>query len=255
MAQQARPIIGINADFVPAGKIQSAYFRLAMGYVDTILNAGGLPLILPPLSPEEGKGIAEINAYLDRVDGVILSGGLDLDPRRKGQPTHPTVRPMPERREQHDEKLLAQIRKRGIPVLGIGLGLQQINVAFGGTLFLHLPEEMPKAMPHFDEEGEPHRHLVLIEPDTLMEEIYGPGELRVNSEHHQAVREVANGFQVGARSPDGVIEAIEHTDPEWFCIGVQWHPESSTATALDLQLFDAFLQASIRQSKPLQLAA
>ena len=88
-----------------------------------------------------------------------------------------------------------------------------------------------------------------------MEEIYGAGEIRVNSSHHQAVRQVGAGLRVGARAPDGVIEAIESTDPHWFCVGVQWHPESETASALDLQLFECFVQASLRQAQPLHVAA
>lgn len=256
MAHPTRPVVGINADFVPASKIQSAHFRLNPGYVDTILQAGALPVILPPLSPPESNGLKEIDAYLDRVDGIILSGGRDLDPSRQGLPTHPAVQLMPSRREMHDRRLFEQIQKRRVPVLGIGAGMQLINVALGGTLHLHLPENMPRAMPHRDETGDAHRHLVLIEPGTTMEEIYGEGgELRVNSEHHQAVDQLGKGLRIGARSPDGVIEAIELVDSNWFCIGVQWHPESDTATALDMQLFDAFLQACAGQSKPIQLAA
>jgi putative glutamine amidotransferase len=88
-----------------------------------------------------------------------------------------------------------------------------------------------------------------------MEEIYGAGEIRVNSCHHQAVRQVGSDLRVSASAPDGVIEAIESTDANWFCIGVQWHPESETASALDLQLFELFIQACLRQAQPLQLAA
>ena len=110
-------------------------------------------------------------------------------------------------------------------------------------------------MPHRDASDPAHRHAVLIEAHTRMEEVYGAGEIRVNSWHHQAVRLVADGFRVGARSPDGVIEAIESTDPEWFCVGVQWHPEADTASALDMQLVEAFLQACQSQGQGLKLAA
>jgi putative glutamine amidotransferase len=162
---------------------------------------------------------------------------------------------MPERRDESDRSLVRLLLERRIPLLGIGLGIQQINVACGGTLYLHLPEDMPRAMPHSDPTGAPHRHLVLLQPNTRLDEIYGGGELRVNSSHHQAVRQVASGFRSCAASPDGVIEAIESTDPNWFCIGVQWHPESETASALDMQLFECFVQACVRACQPLQLAA
>jgi putative glutamine amidotransferase len=250
MAHPTRPIIGINADFIAAGKKTTAHSRLNAGYCDSVFAAGGLPVILPPVGKER-----EVNALLDRLDGVILSGGLDMDPRRQQQPTHSSVQPMAERREEHDRLLVRCIIRRQMPVLAVGVGLQQLNAACGGTVFLHLPEDLPRALPHKDPFGETHRHAVLLEPNSRLEEIYGGGEILVNSDHHQAVREVGANLRIAAKAPDGVIEAIEADDPNWFCIGVQWHPESETASALDMQLFECFLQASVRQSKPLALAA
>jgi putative glutamine amidotransferase len=250
MAHPTRPFIGINADFAPATKVGVAHARLPIGYCDAIQAAGGLPVILPPLAKD-----AELEALLDRLDGVILSGGMDIDPRRWGLSTHPAVQPMAERREENDRLLLRRIVQRQLPVLGIGLGMQQLNLTFGGNLYLHLPEEMPRSLPHRDPSGGAHRHAVMLEPNTRMEEIYGAGEIRVNSAHHQAVRQPGKGLRVGAVAPDGVIEAIEAEDASWFCVGVQWHPESETASALDMQLFECFLQACLRQSQPLTLAA
>ena len=250
MALQTRPFIGINADFLPANKYHHAHLRLSVGYADAVCAAGGLPVLLPPLGKDK-----DLDAFLDRVDGFILSGGLDLDPRRHGLPTHHAVQPMAERRDDSDRLLVKRLLARRMPLLGIGLGAQQLNVALGGTLHLHLPEDMPRAMPHRDPTGGAHRHLVLLEPNTRLDEIYGGGELRVNSAHHQAVKQPGTGLRVCAVSPDGVIEAIEATDPNWFCVGVQWHPESETASALDLQLFECFIQACVRAAQPLQLAA
>jgi putative glutamine amidotransferase len=162
---------------------------------------------------------------------------------------------MAERREENDKLLVRRLLQRRLPLLAIGLGMQQLNAACGGSLFLHLPEELPRAMPHRDATGGPHRHAVMLEPTTRMEEIYGGGEIRVNSGHHQAVRQVGKELRVAATAPDGVIEAVETTDPNWFCVGVQWHPESDTASALDMQLFECFVQVCARQTQPLQLAA
>jgi putative glutamine amidotransferase len=250
MAHQTRPFIGVNADFVPAGKRGPARIQLHAGYADAVTTAGGYPVVLAPCGAE-----VDLDPVLDRLDGIILTGGLDLDPRRHGLPTHPAVVAMAERRDSADRELVRRILDRQLPILAIGLGMQQLNVALGGTLFLHLPEELPRALPHLDLTGGPHRHLVLLEPGARVDEIYGGGELRVNSQHHQAVRELGAGMRVAARAPDGVIEAIESVDPNSFCIGVQWHPESETASALDSQLFESFMQACVRQAQPLQLAA
>ena len=244
-----RPFIGINADLVIPAKTPPVT-RLGIGYSDAVTLAGGMPLILPPYAKD-----VELDSLLDRLDGVVFTGGLDLDPRRAGQPTHPAVVPMPERREVSDRRLIQAVIDRRMPLLAIGVGMQLLNVTCGGSLFLHLPEENPKAMPHFDPSGYPHRHTVNLEPNTRIDEIYGGGELRVNSGHHQAIKTVAPKLRVGALAPDGVIEAVESADPDWFCIGVQWHPEADTASALDMQMFECFVQACLRTSSTLAMAA
>jgi len=246
----ARPWIGINTDFIPPGKTMGAHARLNAGYFDTVVASGGMPLLFPPLGKE-----VEVDGFLDQVDGIVLSGGLDIDPRRWGFPNHAAVQSMAQRRDESDKLLVQAILARKKPVLAIGVGMQQLNLACGGSLFQHLPEDLPRAMPHRDPTGATHRHLVLIEAGTRLDEIYGGGELRVNSAHHQAVRLVGAGLRVGARAPDGVIEAIESVDADWFCVGVQWHPESETASALDMQLFESFMQACLRTSQGLDLAA
>jgi putative glutamine amidotransferase len=251
MASGNRPVIGVNVDYVAASKVQRPQLRLNVGYAEAVHAAGGLPVLMPLLGKE-----TEITAFLDQVDGFVLSSGLDLDPRRQGLPRHQAVQPMPDRREEHDRLLVQQLIERQLPVLGIGTGMQLLNVLCGGSLYMHLPEDCPKTMPHRDASCEgPHRHLVNVQPGTRLEEIYGAGELRVNSSHHQAVKQVAARFRSCALAPDGVIEAIEATDSNWFCVGVQWHPESESASALDLQLFECFVQACARQSQPLSIAA
>lgn len=251
MASSPRPVIGMNVDFVAAGKTHRAQARLNVGYFDMVVQAGGLPVLMPPFLREP-----EMIAFLDRVEGFLLTGGLDLEPTRLGMSKHHASRPMPERRENSDRMLIRQLLKRQLPLLATGVGLHLVTVSTGGTLFQHLPEDMPRAMPHSDPTCPgPHRHGVILEAGTRLEEIYGEGEIRVNSNHHQAVKQAGEGYRVAAVAPDGVIEAIEAIDSNWFCIGVQWQPECETASALDAQLFECFVQACTRQGQTLQLAA
>jgi len=250
-APPPRPLIAINTDLVTPRNAGPAA-RLNGNYIDAVLAAGGLPLLLPPMGREHH---AEIDRYLDLVSGVVMTGGLDLDPRRNGQQPTNTVTPMAARREEADRHLLTRVAERKLPLLAIGVGMQLLNVHFGGSLHLHLPTDNPKAMPHFEASGGPHRHMVNVEPKSTLEDIFGAPELRVNSGHHQGVNQIGKRLRVGARAPDGVIEAIETTDESWFCVGVQWHPECETASALDRQLFDCMLEWALRYEPAEELAA
>jgi len=232
----SKPIIAINTDFRAAKHDAPAFAYVAAGYFESILQAGGLPLLCPPYECEQ-----DIEHMLDRVDGVMLIGGADLDPRRDGWMLHPTVRLQDARREAFDRMLMRLVSERRVPVFGIGAGMQLINVSQGGNLFLHLPEDMPTALPHKDPLDPDHRHTLQLTPGSIMDRVYGDGELRVNSMHHMAIDEVAPGFEVTARCPDGVVEAIESTMPDWFAFGTQFHPEASTASALDMRIFEEFL--------------
>lgn len=237
-APPPRPLIGLTTDFVIA-KNSPAAVRLHAGYMDSILSAGGLPLVIPPFKKEN---YAEIDRLLEMVVGVVMVGGQDLDPRRNGQQLTNAVTPMHPRREDADRYLINKVVERKLPLLAIGSSMQLLNVFFGGTLFLHLPTDNPKAMPHNDPTGGPHRHIVNVEAKSTLEDIFGSPEHRVNSSHHQAINQLGRRLRVGARAPDGVIEAIETTDESWFCIGTQWHPECETASALDRQLFDNLVE-------------
>jgi putative glutamine amidotransferase len=133
--------------------------------------------------------------------------------------------------------------------------MQLLNVAQGGNLFLHLPEDLPNALPHKDSLDPAHRHTLTLSPGSLMDRVYGDGELRVNSMHHMAIDEVAPGFEVTARCPDGVIEAIESSMPDWFAMGTQFHPETETASALDVRIFEEFLTGVQQMRGAMQLVA
>jgi putative glutamine amidotransferase len=151
--------------------------------------------------------------------------------------------------------LIRLIADRQMPVFGIGSGMQLLNVSQGGNLYLHVPEDLPQALPHKDPLDPAHRHGLELTPGSLMERVYGDGELRVNSMHHMAIDRVAPVFQVTARCPDGVVEAIESATPDWFAIGTQFHPEADSASALDLRIFEEFIQGARKEATAVRMVA
>jgi putative glutamine amidotransferase len=234
---EGKPIIGINADFRGATKDKPAFSFLASGYADAVSKAGGIPIVLPPL--EDPNDLIQL---LDTIHGVVLTGGADLDPRLDGFMMHPAVQTLERKRENFDRLLAKLILKRRMPVFGIGVGMQLLNITQGGNLYLHIPEDMPESLPHRDSLDRAHRHGLEVARNSLMERVYGDGEIRVNSMHHMAIDELGSAFRVTARCPDGVIEAIESVDPEkWFAVGTQFHPEAESASALDLRIFEEFI--------------
>lgn len=246
----SKPIIGLNADFANGAGEKPAFTYIASGYYDAISKVGGIPVIIPPLADDD-----DLDQLLDRLDGVVLVGGADLDPRRDGWMLHPTMRLLADRREQFDRRLVRLIAERHLPVFGIGAGMQLINVALGGNLLLHIPEDRPTALPHHDPIDPAHRHTLELTPGSLMERVYGDGELRVNSMHHMALDAIAPGFEVTARCPDGIVEAIESRMPGWFALGTQFHPEADTASALDLRIFEEFVEAAKETASAVRLVA
>jgi putative glutamine amidotransferase len=234
MPPHSRPLIGITTDFVPANQGWNARIGLDLWYSDAVLAAGALPVLLPPL-----RGGSEGDDFLDRLEGVLLSDRSE--PATGGTPA------------PADGSLVRLITGRRVPVLGIGAGMHQLNAACGGSVFADLPGDRPQSLPHRDPGGGPYRHAVLLEPATRLAAVFGSGEVRVPSCHHQAVCQAGAGLRVSARAPDGIIEAIEAVDPDWFCLGVQWHPTPGTGPAL--RLFECFIQACREPVQPLRLAA
>jgi putative glutamine amidotransferase len=247
---QTKPLIGLNADYRAAKKDAPAFSYVCAGYFDAITKTGGVPIVIPPL---EDQG--DLERILDLLDGLVMVGGADLDPRRDGFMLHPSVRLLDNRRETFDRRLVRMASERRLPLFGIGVGMQLLNLSEGGNLFLHIPEDMPKALPHRDSLDPAHRHALEVVPGTLMERVYGEGEIRVNSTHHMAIDEVAPGFIVTARCPDGVVEAIESTQPDWFAFGTQFHPESESASALDMRIFEEFIDGVKAQTGQMRLVA
>jgi putative glutamine amidotransferase len=232
-----KPIIGLNADFQTNKTTNQSYTFLHSRYSDVIAESGGIPMILPPM--ENREDLAEI---MRLVDGVVLVGGMDLDCRRDGYYLHDTMKLIEERRESFDRLLVDEIISSRKPVFGVGLGMQLLNVACGGNLSFHIPTDFEDAIPHYDLLESNHRHVVKVEPDSVMEKVYGDSDVRVNSRHHMAVDLLAPGFRATALCPSGIIEAMESKMDDWFAIGTQFHPECSSAAALDKRLFAEFVE-------------
>lgn len=215
-----RPLIGLTADFV------DDHARLSRPYFDAVAAAGGLPVVLPPQPHLRG-------ALLDRLDGVIVTGGDDIDVRRFGVPLHPQASCMHPARQEAEFALLDELAERpALPVLGICLGMQLMGVHRGNPLIQHLGDVLPDA--------ERHRrgavHVIEVPPGSLL--VSG----RVRSFHHQAIA-AADGFEIIARSDDGVIEGIR--DPQRrFYVGVQWHPERTEFPETGLHVIRALVEAA-----------
>jgi putative glutamine amidotransferase len=193
-----------------------------VGYGAAVTAAGGTPFHLK--MPDSGHAWDDI--FLG-TDGIVFLGYDKSTPRQAA----------------NEERLCRWCRDREIPFLGVDWGMQALNVAFGGTLHTDLPRELPNALQHRHPPEPGVRHAITVEPGTRLAQLYGEGEIVVNSEHCRAVSRVARGFRISGRALDGVTEAIEAETDGWFALGVQWHPGSGTASGLDIQVFRGLVDA------------
>jgi putative glutamine amidotransferase len=212
--------------------------RLNASYVAAIEGAGLIPLVSPPLADP-----AAARALLARVDGLVLTGGEDIDPRHYGVDRHPATADPHAGRDVWELALAEAARERGLPVLAICRGMQLLNVALGGTLIQDIPAERPSALRHAHSAARRRRvHGIECEPGSRLEGALGARTLTVNSSHHQSIDRVAPSLRVSARAPDGIIEGVETSDGAWWVVGAQWHPEEliDTPEPWDRALFSAF---------------
>jgi putative glutamine amidotransferase len=246
------PIIGITAtlkedvDAVaerPLGK----FVRADLDYVDGVAGAGGVPVVLPPTGDER---VAE--AVIQNLDGLLLSGGSDLDPSYYGEEPVPELGITLPERDAFEMTLVRSALRRGMPVFGICRGMQVLNVALGGTLYQDLPtqwewdvlkhrQDTPKWQP---------THEVRVREESYIAEVMGREVVKVNSYHHQGVRVLAEGLVATGRSSDGVIEAVEAEDlSERWLLGVQWHAEAMRGAGPQQEsLFEAHVLAAERHA-------
>jgi putative glutamine amidotransferase len=211
---------------------------LGMAYLHAIEVAGGLPVVLPPLD------LDRISPLLDRLSGVLLSGGPDLDPAAYGRAAHPELGRTEPQLDVFEVQLAREADARGLPILGICRGAQALNIARGGTLHQHVPEITDGSIVHRQSQpGRKATHEVQIDPDSGLAAVVGSPRIDVNSFHHQSVERLGDRLHAVAWAPDGVIEGIEGRD-ESLVLGVQWHAETLVEDPAQLALFRHLVTAS-----------
>jgi putative glutamine amidotransferase len=229
------PLIGISAycEVAKWGAWDRPAVLLPRRYADSVAAAGGIPVLLPPLPGIENA--------LGRLDGLILSGGGDIDPARYHAEPAPQTGSVREERDAAELELFAAARSRRLPVLGICRGLQVINVALGGTLVQHLPDVVGHDG-HAPVPGSYGDHAVRVAAGSKLSQILGRDETSTPTHHHQAVDQLGRGLVPTAWAQDGTIEAFEldAAGDGWFMVAVQWHPEAGD----DPSLFRALIAAA-----------
>jgi len=228
-----KPVIGITTDVRQDGEN-----ILKNTYVQAVIRAGGLPMIVP-VGLEE-----DVEQLIEMFDGLLLSGGNDINPMLFNEEPHEYLGVVSPSRDSSELELARRMLKTGKPILGICRGIQVLNVAVGGTLYQDLYKQNDSPiLQHIQKAPNTHcSHYVQLDKGSLLESIAGSERIQVNSYHHQSLKEVPSDFKVTAVASDGIVEAIESTD-EQFVLGVQWHPEALSAAgdAVSLRIFERFI--------------
>ncbi len=250
MGGSRTPVIGVTSSW----RCQDEQWYAGVGrtYLDALERAGAAPLVLPPLAEGQEETAAVIppavrraaSAWLGRLDGLLLSGGADVDPRFYGEERHHDNVTVQLARDRYELALVQAAVAGEVPIFAICRGIQVLNVALGGTLVQDIPCDVPQALPH--RQTAPRTvgtHPVHTAAGSFLATTLGSNPYATNSFHHQAIKDLAPGLVVTAHTPDGIIEAVEHPGRR-FLVGVQFHPEDMAAHDPRMRaLFAAFVQA------------
>jgi len=242
-----RPLIGVTTsevrrlhrtELTPQGDPEQTEMALGLRYLEAVEQAGGIPVVLPPLRT------TAIGGLVSRLCGLLLSGGPDLDPEAYGARGHAMLGPTEPTLDAFEVAVARRADRHGIPILGICRGAQTLNIARGGTLHQHLPDITDGTVHHRQSiSGERTSHDVTIAPDSLLASVVGAGRLAVNSFHHQAIDRLGRGLRAVAWASDGTIEAVE-APARAFVLGVQWHAETLVAQRRERDLFKRLVLAA-----------
>jgi len=237
------PLIGITTSLTVDKAPERASVNIA--YIRAVQGAGGIPVLLPPHLSHEARA-----ALWQRLDGLVLTGGGDIDPARFDQPRHPKTEEVAPARDELELGLTRRALDEDVPLFAICRGLQVLNVALGGTLIQDLPSERPGSRQHSQREPrhEPTHAVKVMGEGTRLGRVLGTLEVNVNSMHHQAIDRLGFGLREVAWAPDGVIEGAELPDDDHFVLGVQWHPEELIGhDQAARNLFLALIEAARKQ--------
>jgi putative glutamine amidotransferase len=234
-----KPLIGITT-YQSTNAYGQPTVILQQSYVRAILEAGGVPVLIPSMIANDGW-----DAVYSRLDGILFSGGGDIALEHFAGDPHPRIDDVEPERDAVELQMIQTAASDGKPFLGICRGCQVLNVALGGTLYTHIPDQLPGALDH-SYPGNMRRvlvHEVKIEEGTHVAEIYGEPIIKVNSLHHQGLKDIAPSLRVAGHAPDGLVEAVELPDHP-FGLAVQWHPEWLTDQKATRNLFRKFVEAA-----------
>jgi putative glutamine amidotransferase len=214
------PLIGVTTSVSHEASPERAYVNVA--YLRAVQGAGGVPVLLPPHLDETSR-----EALWERLDGLLLTGGGDVDPARFGEPAHPKIYDVSPARDALEIAMTTRALAGQMPLLAICRGIQVLNVTLGGTLWQDIPSEVPGALNHSQtaRRDEPTHRVKVMGEGTRLGAVLGSLELPVNSFHHQAIRRLGEGLREVAWAEDGIIEGVEVASGHPFVVGVQWHPE------------------------------
>ncbi|HZD57077.1 MAG TPA: gamma-glutamyl-gamma-aminobutyrate hydrolase family protein [Anaerolineales bacterium] len=232
------PLIGVTT-WRTSTNSGTSWISIAEAYVQAISEAGACPVAIPVGLPAE-----RLAALLAKLDGVLFTGGGDLNPRTYGGESLPGLKEVDDDRDRLELHLLHKVLEYGLPFLGICRGIQVVNVGLGGRLYTDIPSQYPGAIQHDFHSDWPRDYLaheIQIRPGSRLRHILGESSLQVNSLHHQGIRQLAPGLLATARAPDELIEAVELSDHS-FGLAVQWHPECLTDHKPMRNLFRAFVE-------------